>query len=482
MDLTREQREKEALGRVKEAREHLLQDDPLYGLVALQRSLRICWHTTLTAATDGKEVVWNPAFVETLKDGDIQTLFRHEFWHILKGDHLRVSEQYKRCPEIPKSTVFKLFNIAADLVINTTILRYGEGRTLPEGCLYDCTVRGKDTEEVFDDLLKEMKEKTEEQQGKQKAEEGSPDNTLPGDEDVGAGEEGAEGEGEGEEGEGAEGEGEGEGSSQAEESPIDEKLVDEMAKESKGIDVQEPKNEDGSEMTDTEKKEAREEAFREVRQALMCASKTGKVSGETKVMIDKEMKPTKTAHEVLTRFLQDAISKSDYSFRKPNKRYLDTGFYLPTLQEESFSRICAIIDVSGSVSDGMVKDFCAEMREYLEGIGSDAELLVLYVDTQVTGHEVLKKEDSFDLNPRRVTGGTRFEPGFKWLYDNQEGDRLNGVVYYTDGHCSSFPSMEIEPPCPVMWVLHHEKHAPLESFRERVPFGEVIIMPKKGGK
>jgi predicted metal-dependent peptidase len=240
----------------------------------------------------------------------------------------------------------------------------------------------------------------------------------------------------------------------------------------------EPSNEDGSEMTETDKQNAREEAYREIRQALNAASKMGHVPHRVKVLIDKEMRSTKSPKEVLTRFLQDALSRSDYSWRRPNRRYLDAGFYLPSLQDESFSKIAAIIDVSGSVSDGMVRDFCAEMQGYIEGIGSDAELLVIYVDTMVTGTEILTQGDSFDLKPNRMTGGTRFEPGFEWLKENSEG-ALNGVVYYTDGYCSRFPDPSLEPPCPVMWILHSEHSIDAESMEAQIPFGEVLKMPKE---
>ena len=431
-----------AMERLLRVREALIKKAPLYGLVALQRELVVS-DVVSTAATDGKQVIWNPDFLAPLKDEEIAFFFKHEFWHVLRMDHLRfdkVSRKYR--DKYPEALLFKVYNIAADYLVNY-ILHVEEGLELPKGVLFDWDVGNKDTEQVFEDLLKQAREKTQEKR---------------------AGDE--QGQGESKEGDDESGSGGGEGDIDADVLP-----------EARGVDVQEPTNEDGGKLTETQRKEEQERAYREIRQASNAASKAGMLSPAVKMRIDEEMAPSATPQEVLTHFLQDALCKSDYTYTRPNKRYRHTGFCMPSLRvEEEYQKIVCLIDVSGSVSDDMVKDFCGDLQGYVEAIGADAELVVVYVDTEVAGVQRFVKGDDLakDVEPVRKTYGTDFVPGFEWI--EEQGETPSGVVYYTDGFCSSFPSADLDPGCPVVWVLHREHSADVKAMERKAPFGDVLKM------
>ena len=95
-----------------------------------------------TAATDGKAIFVNPEFWGGLKPAEQDGLLLHE---VLHAALLHVPRRGGREP--------KLWNYAADIVINGMILR--EGFSLPEGGLRDVTREHLSTEEVYELLMRE---------------------------------------------------------------------------------------------------------------------------------------------------------------------------------------------------------------------------------------------------------------------------------------------------------------------------------------
>ncbi len=97
-----------------------------------------------TAATDGRDVFVNPAFFTPLTPGEQEGLLAHE---VLHAALLHPSRRHQRDP--------KLWNIAADIVINGMLIK--EGYALPAGGLRDANLEALSTEEVYDRLLQQAK-------------------------------------------------------------------------------------------------------------------------------------------------------------------------------------------------------------------------------------------------------------------------------------------------------------------------------------
>lgn len=90
----------------------------------------------LTAATDGKHLLINPDFFNKLTTAERLTLLAHEALHVLLDHmHRRGARDHK------------LFNIAADYVINNSLKK--AQYTLPTGGLYDPQYDGMTTEQVY---------------------------------------------------------------------------------------------------------------------------------------------------------------------------------------------------------------------------------------------------------------------------------------------------------------------------------------------
>lgn len=120
----------------------LLQKFQFYGILAL--NLKTVFTDEIpTAATDGRAVYYNPAFVEKLSDKELIFLIVHELWHVLFEHFLR---RGSRDP--------KMWNWAGDYVINYICKRDGIGKVI-DGALLDDKYKDKTTEEVYEQLKEE---------------------------------------------------------------------------------------------------------------------------------------------------------------------------------------------------------------------------------------------------------------------------------------------------------------------------------------
>lgn len=105
-----------------------------------------------TASTNGRDVIYGRAFVESLKDSELRFLILHETKHKLY-QHLFV---WRKIHEEDAM----LANMACDYVINLEIQdlnKWGDFLVMPEGGLVDEMYRGLDSGEVFARLKEDKK-------------------------------------------------------------------------------------------------------------------------------------------------------------------------------------------------------------------------------------------------------------------------------------------------------------------------------------
>ena len=216
--------------------------------------------------------------------------------------------------------------------------------------------------------------------------------------------------------------------------------------------------EDGSHPTKSEQ-EQEAEVKQALAQAMLVSKQQGKMPAELERLIKELLNPIIPWEEVLARFLSEP-AKNDYSFSKPNTRFLHTGFILPSLSNLEIAEVFLIVDVSGSVSEKLLNQFAGEMQSICSTYS--CPITVLYVNTKVTGTERIEPDDVFKLSPKGG-GGTDFRPGFEWLKERDIEPK--SLVYLTDGECNSFPE---EPDFHVLWAIYGN------NTRFKPPFGEVI--------
>ena len=109
-----------------------------------------------TAQTDGRNVTFNPDFVQSLNDAQLRGLIYHEYGGHIMYRHLSTFRYlYETDP--------KLANMACDYVVNQSIADFGipDFIRLPDGGLQDDRFRGMDSKQVFDILRAEGADTTE---------------------------------------------------------------------------------------------------------------------------------------------------------------------------------------------------------------------------------------------------------------------------------------------------------------------------------
>jgi predicted metal-dependent peptidase len=193
-------------------------------------------------------------------------------------------------------------------------------------------------------------------------------------------------------------------------------------------------------------------------QAVAVAKRAGKLPAGMERLIQEVLEPKIHWQEVLARFITEIV-RNDYSFKKPNARFLHTGFYLPTLENEEVGRVVLIVDTSGSITAEQINEFGAEMQDICNTFGIG--FTVIFVDYKVANVQEFEKDEPLNLKPKGG-GGTDFIPGFDYIEENDLQPKA--VVYFTDGQCSSFPEA---PDYPVLWAQN-------SGVKFNPPFGEVI--------
>jgi predicted metal-dependent peptidase len=193
-------------------------------------------------------------------------------------------------------------------------------------------------------------------------------------------------------------------------------------------------------------------------QAAMNAKLAGKMPAGLGRLISDLLTPKVSWKEILWQFVQEA-AQDDYSFLKPNRKYISGGVFLPSLYNETSLDIVVAVDTSGSISESDLNQAASEITEIQNS--TEATVHVLYVDTCVKGAQEFLPGDETKLEARGG-GGTDFGPAFDWIEEKQLD--IACLIYLTDGYCSSFP--EVEPEYPVLWITNRKRWS--------VPFGEIV--------
>ena len=211
----------------------------------------------------------------------------------------------------------------------------------------------------------------------------------------------------------------------------------------------------------TQEEQAWDEAMH---QALNLAKAEGKAPGAIEETVRGAHASTLDWRSLLRRYMTDAV-KSDYSWSVPNRRFIDSGLYLPSIRSEGIDAIAVIVDTSGSLPAETLAAFWAELREVAAEI-RPGRVVVLQVDAAVQDAAEYAPDELPDEIAVRGRGGTDFRPGFEWL--DEQGIRPGVCLYFTDMECSRYP--EAEPQFPVVFCNWSE---PPEDWN-REPWGERI--------
>lgn len=344
-----------------------------------------------TACTNGRDELYGRAFVESLNDAELRFLVLHECYHKLYK-HLTTWKHLH-------DENAQLANMACDYVINIKLsddnldgfakMPVRDGKAV--GVL-DEKYRGMDSAQVYNLLKKEQKQ------------------------------------------------------SQQSSSNSDASGTGISTPDSGGLDAHDW---DGAQSMSPEERRGLERDLDEaIRQGALIAGTLG--TGGDRTFSD--LLETKVDwREALREFINTTCEGSDYStWRRPNRRYVSAGYYMPSGVSEQVRELVIAIDTSGSIGQRELGQFLGEVKAICDNVHPEAVRL-LYWDTTVCADE---KYDAHELDG--LIGATKPEGGGGTKvecvpeYMTEHAIKPQAVVVLTDGYLGGTWGIW---DCPVLWCI-----------------------------
>ena len=386
------------------ARVGLLLKHPFFGNLATRMKLIDASEWCSTLATDGRNFYYNNGFVHKLTPKEAEFGFAHEVLHNV-FDHM--GRRDSRDPT--------LSNIAADYAANQ-ILKDERIGVVPNfiKIFQDDKYRGMSYEQIYDILYEKA----------EKIDVGSLGELL---------DEHLDGDNEGEGGDDKDGDKDGKGRPR---------------------------------LTEEEKKQIRDE----MKEAVMAAAQSagaGRIPAGIRRMISDFTEPKMDWRQILRMNIQ-SIFKSNFSFARPNRKSQHCGAILPGMINEDTIDVSVAIDMSGSISDEMAKDFISEVKGIMDEY-KDFRLDLWCFDTQVYNYERFTPDAADDILNYQVKGGggTDFDANYEFM--KREDIIPKKFIMFTDGYpCGSWGD---EDYCDALFVIHG-------SDSIVAPFGQTAYYTK----
>ena len=370
------------------ARVGLLLRHPFFGNLATRMKMVEASDWCQTLATDGRNFYFNLGFVNKLTPKEAEFGFAHEVLHNV-FDHM--GRRDGRDPQ--------LSNIAADYAANQ-ILKDERIGTVPSfiKIFQDDKYRGWSYEQIYQDLYDKAEKIDISQLGELLDEH-------------------------------LDGEGEGEGGDQ--DGDVD------------GSGKVRPR------LTAEEKKQIRDE----IKEAMVAAAQSagaGKVPAGIARMIKDFTEPKMDWRQLLRMNIQ-SILKSNFSFARPNRKSQQCGAILPGMMNEETIDVSVAIDMSGSISDAMAKDFLSEVKGIMDEY-KDFKLDLWCFDTNVYGYKQFTGDTADDINEYDCQGGGGTDFDANWEFMKYNDIQPKKFIMFTDGYpCGSWGD---EDYCDTIFIIH----------------------------
>ena len=380
--------------RLISARVGLLLRHSFFGNLATRLKLTNADEWCATAATDGQKFYYNSRFIMLLKPKEVEFLVGHEVLHVVYDHMGRIGN---RDPQ--------MFNIANDYAVNADLKRHGVGTFITSvPCLYDRKYDGKPSEEIYDDLMKNVKH--------------IDINSL-----------------------------------------LDQMIDDHLEDEGEG-------NNDGDGDGDKEANgkgrpkmspEERERLRQEMKQAIISAASTceaGQLPLGVERLIKQHTDPVMPWRELIQTNLISAI-RADYSWMRPSRRGWHMDAIMPGMNPGEEIDVVVSLDMSGSISNSQAQAFLGEIGGMMDAFDG-YKVHVFCFDTKTYNPQDFNSDsmDTIDEYEPQGGGGTDFDCIFEYLKENAIDPKR--LIVFTDGYpCGSWGDPDY---CDTTWIIHGDKN------------------------
>lgn len=211
---------------------------------------------------------------------------------------------------------------------------------------------------------------------------------------------------------------------------------------------------DAQQLSESEKRDLAREIDEAIRQGALAAGKYG--SGGARDF--RELLETKVDwREVLREFIQTTCSGNSYStWRRPNRRFISSGVYMPSGIDESVGELVVAIDTSGSIGARELGHFMGEVKAICDTVKPE-RIRVMYWDTKVCGEEVYE-QDGLDklITTTKPKGGGGTDVECVSMHIKETGIKAQAVIVLTDGYLGgTWGTWSL----PVLWCIVGNKGA-----------------------
>ena len=174
------------------------------------------------------------------------------------------------------------------------------------------------------------------------------------------------------------------------------------------------------------------------------ADDIGSIPGEILQTVEKIRSPELPWTVILANYM-DVYAKDDYSWGRPNKRYMPE-FYLPIMRSVHMGQVTIGMDVSGSTSGRILGIQFAEVKYIFETLQPELLHLMTF-DTDVHLDEIYRVGDDLDEVEIQGGGGTNVVP----LLDSIQKETPMLALIFTDGYFS-MPNMD-DIETDIIWII-----------------------------
>ena len=359
------------------ARVGLLLKAPFFGNMATRMKLIDASDWCPTAATNGRDFMYNTEFVKKLSVKKLEFLFAHEICHAIFDHFGRLG-----------SRIPQLANIAQDYAVNQILVdeRIGDKITEVKIC-YDPKYRGLAWEEIYDELFEKAEKIPMEQLLAQLGD-----------------------------------------------------LLDEHIKEEEGAGAGNKDSDKEGKGKPSLSKEEAEQIRQEIKNAMIqsaAAAGAGKVPAGIQRMIKNITEPKMDWRQLVQQEIQ-SIVRNDYSFQRVNRKSMHSGAILPGMKEATTIDVAISIDMSGSIGDEDATAFLSEIKGIMDQY-EDFRINLWCFDTDIYNWKQITHDEAHELEEYEPQGGGGTDFEVNWTFMEENGIQPKKFIMFTDGYpCGSW--------------------------------------------
>ncbi len=404
-----EMKVKNTVRRMTEERALLIKNNPFFGHLSM--GLQLACAPCKTACTDGSRLIFDPAFAEKLSDQELQFVILHEVLHCV----------FRHCIR-GKGLHSVLYNIACDIVVNSTILAmWGQESMMIAGeKAMHLAPDGKEgreynAEEIYQMLIHQNHTN---------------------------------------------------GISQMQTAQNNANKSSQMQTDNEGFEKSSFDRHDIWQGI-CDKAQLQDNWNRKIQSAFrQCGDSTGMPQQVRTIVQDIARRSGLNWKQLLHDFLQS--DTYDYNFLPPDRRYAFSDFYLPAYnmdeEHQTADDIWICIDTSGSVTGEELTCTMAEILDAMRQAGLKGR--ISFFDSNITEPEPFEFENDLKNLTAQGGGGTSFHIIFRYLKEKLYPDLPRAILIFTDGY-AKFPEQKATLDVPVLWLI-------CKGGNADVPWGQVI--------